>query len=180
MRQAAKLVGTLVVVTAVSAASLSAVFKVTEEPRERIKAAEEEKLRREVLPQALRFEKAMCGEFEFYKGYRGGKLVGFVAKGAAKGYGGEVKVLVGVDNSFRVTGVRVLEHKETPGLGSKATEPSFLRQFEKLKVDDLKLRKDGGKIDAITGATITSRAVTEATKEAVEAVSRAVGGGERR
>lgn len=166
-----RMVTILVAVTAVSAASLSAVYRATEEPRRRIKAQEEEKSRREVLPSATKFKRVAKGEREFFKGYdEKGALVGFVAKGSARGYGGEMVVLVGLDRNLRVVGVRVLEQKETPGLGTKATEPQFLRQLRGKRPRDLKLRRYGGKIDAITGATITSRAVTEAAKEAAEAV----------
>lgn len=171
-----RMVGALFVVTAVSAAALSAVYRATEEPRRRIKAAEEERLRREVLPSAERFKSVRRGGAEFFEGYDGkGSLVGFVAKGTARGYGGDVVVLVGLDRDLRVVAVRVLEQKETPGLGTRATEPPFLRQFRGLKAEDLKLKRYGGKIDAITGATITSRAVTEAAREAAESVARALG-----
>ena len=175
MTSPGRMVGVLFAVTAVSAAALSAIYKVTEEPRERIKAQEEERLRRQVLPMAERFKLVRSGGAEFFEGYDGrGALVGFVAKGSAKGYGGDVVVLVGLDKDLRVVGVRVLEQKETPGLGTKATEPPFLRQFRGLKVEDIKLRRYGGKVDAITGATITSRAVTEAARKAVKAVAKAL------
>jgi len=171
-----RMVGVIFVITAVSGASLSAVYKATEGPRERVKAAEEERMRREVLPGAVKFKLVRIGGAEFFQGFDGmGSLVGFVAKGKARGYGGEVVVLVGMDREMRLVGVRVLEHKETPGLGTKATEPPFLRQFKGLRAGDLKLRRYGGKIDAITGATITSRAVTEAAREAAESVARGMG-----
>ena len=171
-----RMVGALFAVTAVSAAALSAVYRATEGPRERIKAQEEERLRKEVLPAAARFESVRKGGAEFFEGFdEKGSLVGFVAKGRARGYGGDVVVLVGLDKDLRVVAVRVLEQKETPGLGTKATEPPFLRQFKGLRAEDLKLRRYGGKVDAITGATITSRAVTEAAREAAESVAKALG-----
>lgn len=89
-----------------------------------------------------------------------------------RGYGGPVKVLVGLEGdpagTVEVRGYRFLEHKETPGLGTKALEPPFARQFDGFEVprEPLKVKKDGGTVDAITGATITSRVVAESISEA--------------
>ncbi|GAI74042.1 unnamed protein product, partial [marine sediment metagenome] len=68
-------------------------------------------------------------------------------------------------SSGNIEGMEVLSHTETPGLGNKITEEPFTEQFLGLGVDGIALSRDGGEIDAITGATISSRAVTSAVQE---------------
>lgn len=104
-------------------------------------------------------------------------VVGWCLPLGAKGYGGDIQLLVGVDINGKITGVKVLEHKETPGLGSqineigyKQTEPEFLKRFKGKKTIDLVLIKGQtqNNIQAITGATISSKAVLDTVKEGIE------------
>jgi len=81
-----------------------------------------------------------------------------------QGYGGKVKMMVGVDESGRVSGVKILEHRETPGLGAQIVTSKFLGQFKGKTIAD-KLE-----VEAITGASISSRAVAAGVKEALEKV----------
>ena len=106
----------------------------------------------------------------FYIGRYDGKAnaVSFEGKGKG-GYGGDIGVMVGVNiNDDRLVGVGVTTHSETPGMGSKAqTDPKFAAQFETLTIDQVfKVKADGGKIDAISGATMTSRAVSAGLNDA--------------
>ena len=73
--------------------------------------------------------------------------------------------MVGLDSGFGIKGVSILSQTETPGLGSMITESLFTDQFKELSASDIALKTDGGKIDAVTGATISSRAVVNAVKE---------------
>jgi electron transport complex protein RnfG len=98
--------------------------------------------------------------------FRDNQLVGRAVEVETKGYGGTIKVLVGINPDNTVRGVRVLSHSETKGIGSRATEPSYLSQFENLAPADLAFRPQG-RVEAVTGATITSRAILEAVKEAL-------------
>ncbi|MCU0640490.1 MAG: FMN-binding protein [Candidatus Margulisbacteria bacterium] len=83
-----------------------------------------------------------------------------------RGYGGEIELLVGIDQQERISGLKVLSHKETPGLGANIVRPDFLGQFKgKKRTDPLEAKKD---IDAISGATISSRAVCNGVKDALE------------
>ena len=78
------------------------------------------------------------------------------------GYGGDIGVIVAVNvDSDDIVGVAVTTHSETPGLGSRAKDdPSFARQFKGLPIKDaFKVKPDGGQIDAVSGATVTSRGV---------------------
>jgi electron transport complex protein RnfG len=80
------------------------------------------------------------------------------------GYSGEIEVMVGLDTAGRVNGVRVLRHAETPGLGANYTAPDVLDAFYggKDASTDWRVTKDGGDVDAITGATVTGRALCDA------------------
>ena len=87
------------------------------------------------------------------------------------GYGGDVGLMVGIDvNEDTVIGVGVTTHAETPGMGAKAkTDPNFVAQYEGVSVKEpIKVTNDGGTINAISGATLTSRAVSLAATEAGE------------
>lgn len=107
-----------------------------------------------------------------------GNVIGHVVVNTAKGYGGDISVMTGVDADGKVTGVNILSHAETAGLGAKAAEQSFRDRFAGL-VSGITVSKDKAgenSIDAITGATITSRAVTEAVNAAIEAAGGANNG----
>ena len=91
---------------------------------------------------------------------REGSIIGYCVDVDSYGYGSDpINLLVGLDSDGRAVAVKVLSHSETPGVGSKATASSFLSQFEG-KSGILAVKKDGGEIDAVAGATISSRAIT--------------------
>lgn len=97
------------------------------------------------------------------------KVVAFESSG--KGYGGDVGLMVGVNvETDELVGVGVTTHAETPGLGAKAKDdPKFAAQFKGISLTaPIKVSKDGGQVDAIGGATITSRAVCQAATNASE------------
>lgn len=100
-----------------------------------------------------------------------GNQVGYVFTANAKGYGGTVAVMVGLDNEGIITGIEILSHSETPGLGANATKDDFKGRFVgksgELTVD--KTSNDGQNIQAITAATITSKAVTGAVNSVTAA-----------
>ncbi|MBO5858392.1 MAG: RnfABCDGE type electron transport complex subunit G [Clostridia bacterium] len=101
-----------------------------------------------------------------------GETIGYVVITVEKGYGGDISVMTGVDLEGKVTGVKPLEMNETPGLGANATKDSFLQQFVG-KVAGIGVTKDApeeNEIKALTGATITSKAITDAVNAAIEAM----------
>jgi len=100
-----------------------------------------------------------------------GEPRGIAFETSGKGYGGEVGLMVGVNVKDSVLmGVGVTTHAETPGMGAKAkSDPSFVSQFKDQALGEpFKVTADGGSINAISGATITSRAVSGAATEAIE------------
>ena len=139
---------------------------------QQIKAAEA--ARKAVLPAAETFTEATApeGMKDAFAGYdASGALVGKTGTIVTKGYGGEIEITVGIDRNGAVTGVSVggSSFAETAGLGARAKEPWFMEQFIG-KAAPIAIAKDGGEIDAITSATITSRAVTNAVDDAVLAL----------
>lgn len=86
-----------------------------------------------------------------------------------KGYGGRIRIMVGVNPDGTIRAVTVLEQAETPGLGARIREPEFLDQFQNRSLENFnfKVEKDGGDVHAITAATISSRAVAEAVEDAL-------------
>lgn len=92
-----------------------------------------------------------------------------------QGYNGEIQLLVGINQQGRISGVRVTQHQETPGLGDgiERQRSAWITQFDGLQLTSLPpggwaVDKDGGQFDAFTGATITPRAVVNAVREALE------------
>jgi len=107
----------------------------------------------------------------FFVGAFDGEPQALVFETSGKGYGGDVGLMVGLKlKENTLMGVGVTTHGETPGMGAKAKDdPGFVAQFKGLPLDKpFKVTNDGGQINAISGATITSRAICTATNEAVE------------
>ena len=113
-----------------------------------------------VMPEAKHFK----DKADYYESYRDDKLVGRVLKVDAQGYSSIIQLLVGLDLQNKIIGVDVLSHVETPGLGANVEKENFLSQFKGKDIITLDIKKESGNIDAITGATITSGAVTDAIR----------------
>lgn len=108
-------------------------------------------------------------ETTFFVGVFDGEPRGVAFETSGKGYGGDVGLMVGIDvKDSKLIGVGVTTHAETPGMGAKAkSDPSFVAQFKGLALEQpYKVTTDGGSINAISGATITSRAVSSAATDA--------------
>lgn len=157
-------------IAVVAGLALGATNALTEAPIKQQEIVAADEARRSVLPEAETFTavEAPDGLTEAHAGYdANGSLVGKTGKIVTKGYGGEIEVTVGVDNDGVITGVFVggSNFSETAGLGARTKEAWFGEQFigEKSPVS---LKKDGGDIDAVTSATISSRAVTKAVDKA--------------
>ncbi len=97
---------------------------------------------------------------EVYVGYEDGSIAGFAIKAYAQGYGGEVEVMVGIIGDGTISGVQVMSQSETPGLGDKITEDSFLEGFRG------NATAEEVTVDAISGATASSNAVNNAVEAA--------------
>lgn len=167
MKEIIKLGLFLMIVSGLAALALTGTYLYTAPRIEAQKIIERQMALKEVLPQAESFKEVRTKTEIYYLGLnKKGQKVGFVFAVAAKGYAGKIEMLVGIDKSGKVAGVKIENQKETPGLGSQAAEPKFLNQFKgKSSNDALKAKKD---IQAITGATITTQAVCEGVREALK------------
>ena len=158
---------------------VSALLAVTNElTKETIALAalqKEEQSRQLALPIADRFEKIDANS---YTAFSGDEKVGYVFSTESKGYSGAVKVMTGIDSEGMITGIIILAQTETPGLGSNCERESFTDMY-KQKATKLEVVKNqgfgDGKIEAMTGATITTDAVTVAVNEAVSLYENIVG-----
>ena len=124
-----------------------------------------------VLENASEFKPVMDdkGAVLYYEAYDDkGTLVGYGFIKTDRGMWGDIRIAGGIDLNYKVTGLQVIEQSETPGLGARIAERKFLDQFKEMQPEEIKLRRFGGSVDAITGASISSRAVTEIVRKEVE------------
>jgi len=171
---------TLFIVTLIASTALGFVYEATKQPIEKAKFEQKSVAIKEVLPafnnsplQDVEIINIDNGEVKIYKAKKDEELVGVAIETYTnKGFSGNIKILVGFTTDGTLYDVAVLEHKETPGLGDKIkkTKSSFSSQFvgKKLSKLNLKVKKDGGDIDAITAATISSRAFCDAMDRALK------------
>lgn len=123
--------------------------------------------------------KAVDGKDQWFTAEKGGKTIAYVVPGESKGYGGQIKMLVAVSPAGEVIDYKISESNETPGLGDNASKEPFKSEFKGKKEANLVVTKDASDkddIQAMTGATISSRAVTLAVKNAVHEVTDFTGG----
>ncbi|NMM61339.1 RnfABCDGE type electron transport complex subunit G [Clostridium sp. P21] len=138
----------------------------------------EVKSMQKLISDADKFEKIQ-GKEGWYTAKSGGKTVGYIIPVETKGYGGAIKMLVAVTEDDKVIDYNIQSANETPGLGDNAAKEPFRKEFKGKKSEDLEVVKDPSNtknIQAMTGATISSRAVTKGVKEAVENAKSLKGG----
>ncbi len=183
MREMVKMVIVLTVLSSFSGGLLAAIHNKTKDRIEyqQLKFVKGPAIR-EILKEASndplvdRF-KITDGDIErsFFVGVIDGKANTVAYESSGKGFGGKIGIMVGVNiNDDKIVGIGVTTHSETPGVGSIAkTDPGFSAQFKGLSIDGpFKVKTDGGQVDAITGATITSRGVSGAVTAAGETYKR--------
>jgi len=178
---------TLVVISLVSATALGYVYELTKEPIELAKQNKNLEAVIQVVPEfdndlnASKFQLATSDgdTLESYVAKKGDSIVGTAVKTFSnKGFSGEVWLMVGFTPDGSIYNISILEHQETPGLGTKMSDPSFKDQFNNKNPETFKLRvkKDGGDVDAITAATVSSRAFCDAVERAHKAFMGSVDG----
>ncbi len=166
---ALKMILTLIVIACVIALAMSYVNSLTAPIIEKNAADKLNRSLAEVLP-ADSYEVLQEGDATVYSATKDGKQIGVCIVNSAKGYGGDIKVLSGILNDGSVNKIEILEMSETPGLGANAKNDSFKEQYvgKSGSIGVNKTNKSETEILAISGATITSKAVTEAVNGALE------------
>ncbi len=123
---------------------------------------------KDIMPEADRYDRKTFSGGDYYQCYKGKKAIGYTIPAIGEGYSGDIRMLVGIDNKGKITGIEVLSQAETPGLGARCIEikhrenkPWFLEQFIGKSADSLQLKG----IETITGATITSEAIVDGIRK---------------
>lgn len=169
----ANMVIVLTVITVVAAACLGAMNNLTAEPIAASKKAKQEEAIKAVLPEFTTVdEETIVNEQKIFRAYNAnGELVGIAIETKELGFGGDVTTMVGFDANGTIVDYSLLAHAETPGLGSKLVDwfkvKSDIRGAGANKMP-LRVSKDGGEYDAITAATISSRAFLNSINKAYE------------
>jgi electron transport complex protein RnfG len=163
-----KTVVTLLAFAAVVAFLLGLVNDVTAENIAKHKADKTMAAMETVLPAGEYSQVIYEGDPSVASVYRAGDD-GWIVEVTPSGFGGLIDMMVGVDKSGAVTGVSIVSMSETSGLGANASRESFRSQYVG-KTGSVKLKKQGGEIDALTGATVTSTAVTKGVNTALAVV----------
>lgn len=167
-----KLAIILFAISAVVALLLGLVNMVTEDRIAFLEKEKQDRAMQEVLPASSYDELTYTGDnANVLNVFKAGDK-GYVVKVVESGSQGNVEMIVGLDTSYTVTGVSIVKHSETSGLGAVAASTgadgqNFRAQFVGLTKADV--TKDGGTVEAITGATITSRAVCRGVNDAIAA-----------
>ncbi len=181
---------TLLVVCALAGAALAAVYQATSAPIQQARDNKQEEAIKQVLPpfdelktekkaletisiQSLFHKEAAADSLTLYHAFANGEPVGTAVESFTnKGFGGTIKMMAGFLPDGSIYKTAVLSHAETPGLGSKMEDPSFYSQFEGKNPANFNLtvKKDGGDVQAITAATISSRAYCDALNTAYSTV----------
>ncbi len=156
---------TLLFVCAGATFAVSGIHVITKDRIETVEKAKVERVRRLVLP-AAKF-KTMPGGVEKAFNEKG-EFIGYIAPGSARGYSSVIQLLVGVGTDGTIKSVAITSQQETPGLGTRISGKDFLSGFNSLKAGRLKLGSD---VEAISGATISSRAALKAVNRALDKIT---------
>lgn len=188
----------LTIITLVSGVALGAVYEITKAPIANAQEQAKQEAYKQVFEDADSFDDLEVDAKEAAEAVKvagvddgaeineaveakqGGETIGYVITATdPNGYGGDIQVSVGIQNDGTVNGIAILSINETAGLGMKASEPEFYEQYSGKQTDHFYVSKDGGEgeqIDAISGATITTRAVTGAVNASLGYYQNVLGG----
>lgn len=178
MKKMLQMVVVLGVICVLAGGLLATIDQVTKGPIEQALRAEKLRAMKKVLPPydndpmtCIYVAQEDGKAWTNYVARKDGKFVGAAFESSSdQGYSGTIRILVGVTPINTIQGLEILWQVETPGLGARITEPAFLDQFKEKNIETTKwkVKKDSGDIDAITGATISPRAVLNALRAGLE------------
>ncbi len=168
----------LVAITLVAGLALAAVYEVTKAPIESAEQIAKENAYRMVMPDAEQFTAMELSETadvnECMQAMAHEEIIGWVVNVTSpNGYGGDITLAVGISSDFSLNGISVISQSETAGLGAKCTDKAFTEQFAGMSGPVSFVKGEAAepnRISAISGATITTTAVTEAVNTALEYV----------
>ena len=174
------------VICVVSGGVLGIVYNATKDPIAAAETAKKTEAIKNVLPEFNELKETMVKsaledvEIPFYLAYdANNNFIGAAVETFTnKGFSGNISLMVGILANGTINNISVLQHAETPGLGSKMSESSFKDQFNNKNTTsfNFNVKKDGGDVDAITAATISSRAFCDAVNRALSTFENNKGG----
>ncbi len=175
MKEMLKITITLIGIFVVSGIIMAGVFAKTAPIMAEAQKKEKEEALKLLMPDADAIREAgkwdpFGKHAEYYEARKGSEAIGYLASTYGKGYSSYISILVSVDPSMTVKKISILGHGETPGLGDEIEQEYFKKRYEGKTIEQLEVVKTEGtdKISAISGATISSRAVTNGVREAVK------------
>lgn len=183
MNETLKLALVLFLITAISAAILSVSNDITAPRIAEADALKDTKAKAEVLPEGKKFEpleESKLNEIknsdesvlEIFEAYDGENLVGYTIKTVVNGYGKGIEFMTGISTNGKITGIKILNHSETPGLGANATKPYFTESFRNRSVaEEITASKNPSgesEVQALTSATRTTDAILKGVNTARE------------
>ena len=158
----------LLMVCLVSAGLLAGVYELTKADIAKAEQNKQENALKGVLPEFDKIETDSIEGAPVFKAFKDDKYVGVATIASALGFSDQIIIMVGIDKANNIVNYEVLSQKETPGLGTKCVD-WFKEQINGKSIStDFKVTKDGGDVDAITAATISSRAFLKAVENASE------------
>ena len=168
----------LFIIAAVVTTLLGLVRLLTLEPIAQQTRKTQEKTMKVILPEASAFSEIAAADKKYktidkiYRGTADGQNIGYILELSPDGYSGAINMMLGISTlKNEIAGMRILKHTETPGLGALAVKEKFYRVFDSRKIIPLAVVRgpaSENEIQAISGATITTRAITGAVNEAID------------
>lgn len=182
-----KIMLNLTVICLLVGLTLGGIYSLTQPQIVKVQKEQSQQTRRQLLPEAASFtEHDIKGknaegketDFKISEGLDGqGRTIGYIIETESPGYSSMIRIMYGVNDKFEVKRVKILSQSETPGLGTLITKGEFLHQFENKDSSGLEVRRyeDPYKdhpdfVAGLTGATISSRAVTDGIREGLQAL----------
>lgn len=176
MNETLKLGLILFIITAVSASVLAVSNDITAPRIAEADRLADQVAKQEILPKGDKFESIDEGKLkeiknensnilEIFEAQSGSDIIGYTVKAKVNGYGDEIEFMAGISTEGKITGIKILNHGETPGLGANATKSYFTESFKNKPVDnELAAVKDpvgDNEVQALTSATITTNAIVD-------------------
>jgi electron transport complex protein RnfG len=150
----------ITIVVLISISLLAFTDNITGTKREEQREKRVTEMLSEMFPAMSRYELVE----DIYAIYGDTDIIGYAYIAEGKGYGGNIDILVGLEDENTIKGINIIKHSESPGLGARIVEDEYRGQYTGLDIADSEMKFNGGQIDSITGATISSKAVADAVR----------------
>ena len=171
MRNILKLSAVLLIIAAISGVTLGVIYTITKEPIAKQVKLEEEKALKAIFPKATSFNLTTGKDsYTYYEVYTKNKLIGYTIDASGQGFSSIIRIKIGLNpDKETIKDIKIIKQGETPGLGTRVEGTKFTDQFMNKTLKQILLKKDSNKgtIDALTGATISSRTVSKAMQKSI-------------